>query len=1182
MIDKNKALIILRSARTRKYAIRFAVAFVVVGVLGFLVLPPIVKSVLLKQLAQTLHRPVTVQSISINPYALSVTVDGLTIGERAAPVAAETATVPEPVPEKTAASGQPFFAFDRLYLNLESTSLFRGGVVLGEVQLVNPRLRVVRHEAQRYNFSDLLDAALAGPKSEGPPPRFSVNNIQISGGSIDFDDRPMHEQHEVRDLKLTVPVISNMAYAVESFVEPAFSARVNEAPLGLKGRSKLFAESLESEVALELSRLKLADFVEYSPIKLPIRMRSGALDVQLKLAFSQTKNQPSTLKLSGGVGVHDLNVLDLQERPLLSFKQLDFQLGESDLLGLRFAVERFALEAPEIHARVDREGRVNWLEFFTQALAGESTAASAPAQTSSKPAAKPAAKPKAVARSAPPAEAAKTPPPAEVPPRVPTWSLAAATVSGGAVHWYDESHGAPFNARIDSIDFDARDVSSQAGEKGRFDVAWRIAAGDWLKVERFAVRQGEIDLGGRALTLNDVEVKGAQLLFRRLPDGSIDWIKPPSLRVAEAAQDVPGTPWSVRIAKYSGEGIGLRFEDKSLRTPAVQTIEGLGFTMENLSTAPGEKASLSTQFKLNRKGGVALKGWASIQPLRAEIAVDAKALELLPLQPYFGEHLNVDVTRGLVSVGGKVQVEDLAKVVGKAPELAFGFDGDVTVGDFQAVDKLNSADFLRWKSFHFGKIDVRTAPLAVSVGEIALADFFARVIVSPQGQLNLLQIVRRDEEKPSEVVSPEAPAAAQASVPEGKAVAPLAPEHAPVLPLKIGKITLQGGNVRFTDNFIKPNYSANLRQISGRISGLSSEPGSVANLELRGSYDNVAPLNVVARINPLAAKPYLDLQADVKGIEMTSFTSYSGKYAGYAIDKGKLSLFVNYKIENDLLAAENRLFIDQLTFGDAVESPEATKLPVTLAVSLLKNRNGEIDLNLPISGSLNDPEFSVGGLIVKVVVNLFVKAVASPFSLLGSVFGGGEELSHVGFAAGLARIDADAQKRLEAIAKAMQDRPAIKLEIEGFVDADQDREGLKQARMAQKVRAQKREDLTRKGVETGSIDSIEISDKEYPALLERVYRDEKFPKPRNMIGLVKSLPVEEMEKLILANSVIDDDDLRELGNQRAGAVRDWLAGREIAAERVFVLPARLEAGAKDGEGKDAAKGSGPRVVFGLK
>ena len=1186
MIDKNKALIFLRSAQTRKYAIRFALAFALIGVLGFLVLPPIVKSVLLKQLAQALHRPVTVQSLSINPYALSVTVDGLVVGEPDAAGAAETSDVS---PEKKVAGSQPFFAFDRLYLNLESTSLFRGGVVLGEVQLVNPRLRVVRYEAQRYNFSDLFDTALGGPKSEGPPPRFSVNNIQISGGTIDFDDRPMSEQHEVRDLKLSVPVVSNMAYAVETFVEPAFSARVNDAPLGLTGRSKLFNESLESELALDLRSLKLADFVDYSPVKLPIQMRSGALDVQLKLAFSQAKNQPATLKLSGGVGVHDLNVLDLQARPLLAFKQLDFQLGEGDLLGLRFAVDRFALEAPEIHARVDREGRVNWLEFLNTVLAGETASAppstakpASSASSASKPKAARGARTKEAEKAVPSAPVDATVPPAERAPRVPTWSLAAVSISGGAVYWYDESHGAPFNARVDGIDLEARELSGQAGEKGRFDVAWRIAAGEWLKVDRFAVRQGELDLGGRVLALGDVEVKGAQMLVRRLADGSIDWIKPPSLRVAEAAQEAPGAPWAVSIAKYSGEGIGLRFEDKALQASAVQSVDGLGFTLENLSTAPGEKASLTTHFKLNRKGDVALKGWASIQPLRAEFSVEAKALELLPLQPYFGERLNIDVTRGLVSVGGKVQVEDVAKAGAKSPEMAFGFDGDVTVGDFQAVDKLNSADFLRWKSFHFGKVDVRTAPLAVSVGEIALADFFARVIVSPQGQLNLLQIVRSDAEKPNEVVPEKNPAAAEPPAAEGKSVVALPPEHAPVLPLKIGKITLQGGNVRFTDNFIKPNYSANLRQISGRISGLSSEPGSVANLELRGSYDNVAPLNVTARINPLAAKPYLDLQADVKGIEMTSFSSYSGKYAGYAIDKGKLSLFVKYKIENDLLAAENRLFIDQLTFGEAVESQDATKLPVTLAVSLLKNRNGEIDLNLPISGSLNDPEFSVGGLIVKVVVNLFVKAVTSPFSLLGSMFGGGEELSNVAFAAGVARIDADAQKRLEAIAKAMLERPEIKLEIEGFVDADKDREGLKQARMTQKVRALKREELTRKGIETGSLDAIEVSDKEYPALLERVYRDEKFPKPRNMIGLVKTLPVEEMEKLILANSTVGDDDLRELGDLRAGTVRDWLVGREIDAERVFVLPTRFESGAKDGDSKDVAKGSGPRVVFGLK
>ena len=163
---------------------------------------------------------------------------------------------------------------------------------------------------------------------------------------------------------------------------------------------------------------------------------------------------------------------------------------------------------------------------------------------------------------------------------------------------------------------------------------------------------------------------------------------------------------------------------------------------------------------------------------------------------------------------------------------------------------------------------------------------------------------------------------------------------------------------------------------------------------MRGNYDNVAPLTIAAQINPLSGKPYLDLQADVKGIELTALSAYSGKYAGYAIDKGKLSLFVKYKIENDQLEAENRVFLDQLTFGDAVDSPEATSLPVKLAVSLLKNRAGEIDINLPISGSLNDPEFSVGGLVIKVIVNLLGKALTSPFALIGSMFGGGEELSY--------------------------------------------------------------------------------------------------------------------------------------------------------------------------------------------
>ena len=332
-------------------------------------------------------------------------------------------------------------------------------------------------------------------------------------------------------------------------------------------------------------------------------------------------------------------------------------------------------------------------------------------------------------------------------------------------------------------------------------------------------------------------------------------------------------------------------------------------------------------------------------------------------------------------------------------------------------------------------------------------------------------------------------------------------------------------------------------------------------------------------MNPFAAKSYLDLEAEVQGIELTSFSTYSGKYAGYAIERGKLSLFLKYKIENNQLVADNRVFLDQLTFGDSVESASATKLPVTLAVSLLKNRKGEIDINLPISGSLDDPEFSVGGIVVKVIVNLFVKAVTSPFALLGSLFGGGEELAYVEFDYGYAALSVPMQERMKTLAKALDDRPALKIELAGRIDTERDREGLKRALMEQRVKAKRLEELGRQGKDAGSVDDVEVDAKDYPRYLERAYRAEKFPKPRNLVGMVKELPVEEMEKLMMANMKADDEALRDLAGRRARKVSEWLTQEgKIPGERVFILQPNLNA--KEGPQNDKAKES--RVDFALK
>jgi hypothetical protein len=288
---------------------------------------------------------------------------------------------------------------------------------------------------------------------------------------------------------------------------------------------------------------------------------------------------------------------------------------------------------------------------------------------------------------------------------------------------------------------------------------------------------------------------------------------------------------------------------------------------------------------------------------------------------------------------------------------------------------------------------------------------------------------------------------------------------------------------------------------------------------------------------------------------------------------------VEYKIENRKLAAKNQIVVDQLTFGGKVESPQATKLPVLLAVALLKDSNGVIDVNLPISGSLDDPKFSIGGLIIRVIINLITKAITAPFALIGNLVGSGtgEELSYVEFDPGRAVLTAQAIDKLATLQKGLIERPGLKLDITPRVDPQTDREGLRRHRFEQQVKAHKLKDLVKQGAAVKSVDEVKIEPQEYEKYLRRAYKEAKFPKPRNVIGLLKDLPVEEMEKLMLTNTQVSDDDLVALANERGQAVKDFLThSGEVPLERVFLIAPKLEAPKPD----DKLKGS--RTDFALK
>ncbi|MGH7926930.1 MAG: DUF748 domain-containing protein, partial [Candidatus Binatia bacterium] len=363
------------------------------------------------------------------------------------------------------------------------------------------------------------------------------------------------------------------------------------------------------------------------------------------------------------------------------------------------------------------------------------------------------------------------------------------------------------------------------------------------------------------------------------------------------------------------------------------------------------------------------------------------------------------------------------------------------------------------------------------------------------------------------------------------------------------------GNINFSDFFVKPNYTANLTGVQGTIAELKPEaPGDLA---VEAKLDNAAPVDIRGKINPLGKELYMDIKAKASEIELSAFSPYSAKYVGYGIEKGQLTFDVAYKLENRKLDAQTQFILNQLTFGEKVDSPTATSLPVTLAVALLKDRNGVIDVGLPISGTLDDPQFSIGGIVWRLIVNIITKAVTSPFALLGAAFGGGgTELSYIEFESGRVSLSQSAEAKIKTLAAAMTDRPGLKLEITGRAEPVSDLDGLKRVSIEDKVRAQKFKELARQGTAPKSVDEVQVGKEEYERFLRAAYNAEDFPKPRNLIGLAKSLPVPEMESLMLKHTSVSDDDVRALANRRAQTVRERLLGANIPADRLFIVAAK--------------------------
>ena len=695
-----------------------------------------------------------------------------------------------------------------------------------------------------------------------------------------------------------------------------------------------------------------------------------------------------------------------------------------------------------------------------------------------------------------------------------------------------------------------------------------------LSLAKLDVDEIVVDTKRHGIAVGTVTLDRFKTSMRRETDGRLD-LERLFTRVSEPTATTvkaeAGKPWGTRLGTLKLVASALRFEDSTLTKVAPMVIDPLDLTVKDIDFTGAAPVKLALQATVNQRGSLETNGSLSWAPLMLDLAVDAKDIDIAVLQGWAGDRLNALITRGAASFKGNVKAD--------GSPLKVTLNGESRFTNFNVLDKVDATDLVRWRSLDINGIEFVSDPLRVDVASIAIADFFAYVILSPQGQLNLKDIFRQDNagSSPPKATAGMPPTADQqiaSPAPPVSAATPPPPSTGKATPVRIGRVMLQGGNIYFNDQFIKPNYRANLTGLAGRVGPL--DPKKPGEIDVRGAVDKTAPLKINGKVDTMGKELYLDITASAKGIDMPTFSPYSGKYVGYAIEKGKLSVDIHYHVEKGELSAENNVFLDQLTLGEKVESPDALSIPVKLALALLKNQRGEIDVHLPVSGSLNDPQFSIGAVIVKVILNLLTRAATAPFALLGSLFGEGEELSEVDFLPGHAQIAPDAEKRLQALSKALTDRPALELEITGTTDPEHDPEAFKRTMLERKVKAQKLLASVKKGAEASSLEDVELKPEEYEKYLTRAYKEEKFAKPKNVVGLAKSLSVPEMEQLMLANINAGDSEMRDLAERRAVAARDWLVEQgSVPVDRMFMLKPKVEAEVN-------GKKSGSRVEFSLR
>ena len=682
-----------------------------------------------------------------------------------------------------------------------------------------------------------------------------------------------------------------------------------------------------------------------------------------------------------------------------------------------------------------------------------------------------------------------------------------------------------------------------------------------VRLERLDVSETTVDLAKQQVVIGKIRSNKLETWAAREADGQLDWqklfasqpskpSKAPEPAKAPATADspkadpaAPSKPWQVLLKDVQLRNYQVHLADRQAKPTVALELGPLNIDVQNFDSLNQSPFTLKVDSGLGKQGKIQAAGEVNLNPVSAKLKVNTQDIDLRVAQSYISPFIRLELRSGMLGSNLDVNLKS-------ADPLKLQITGRAQVEQLHTLDTLKTRDFLKWQRLVLEGVNYQHGE-SLSIDKVNLLQPYVRFMINDDRTTNVDDLLIP---QPANSGAKSAPKPASKEKPLG---------------IHIGQIAINDGSANFADFSLTPNFATAIQQLNGQIGTIDSRQAKPASVDIKGKVDRYAPVTIKGSVNPFDPIAALDIATSFKRVELTTLTPYSGKFAGFRIRKGRLNLDLHYVITKGQLKAENKVVVEQLQLGEKVDSADAVDLPIRLAIALLKDSDGRISIELPISGDLNNPQFSVMPIVWQTLRNLVVRAASAPFKFIGGLISGGgsEDLGNVSFAPGSSELSKEAEGALNTLAKALKERPNLRLEIEGTAAASSDGPFLAQERLEREYQYNYYKMLQRRGEKVPAQASLlVVPESEKAPLLEGIYRTRLKQQPpaewKDLGGDERTAKLKDgLIKFWSSSDVL----LRQLGQDRASNIKDYLVDKgQLEDDRVYFIDANLGQAEKDG------------------